>query len=116
MATVGFTLTRDACTGEEDAIARIEARGWHPLTLDVPAEEIGWHRHDFDAVLFFVDGTLHVELEDGTTLECGPSSILEAPKDVVHRESSSGYRMVVGLSVPVEELTQPINKLVTRAG
>lgn len=111
---MSFTLTEGAFSTEDDAVAQIEARGWHPLPLDVLAETIDWHWHDFDAVLFFVTGTLRVDLEDGTHFECGPGSRLEAPRDVIHREWGDGYRMVVGLSVAPGELTQPINKPVAQ--
>lgn len=109
-----FTVTEGAFTTEEDAMAQIAARGWHGLTLDVGAGPNDWHWHDFDSVLFFVSGIMHIEMEDGTRHDCGPGSRLEAPRELVHREWTDGYRMVVGLSVDPAELTQPINKPVAQ--
>ena len=106
----GFTLTEDAFVDYDDALSQIAARGWHAVTLEETGGDVDWHWHDVDAVLFFLGGALDIEMKDGTTFNCRPFARLDAPPEIVHRESSSGYRVVIGINVPVSELIQPINK------
>ena len=105
-----FTLTEDAFVDYDDALTQIAARGWHAVTLEEAAGDVDWHWHDVDAVLFFLSGALDIEIKDGTTFECRPFARLDAPPEIVHRESSPGYGVAIGINVPVSELTQPINK------
>lgn len=107
---MGFTLTEQHFTSEEQAFAEIAARGWHAVCFDVPAEQNELHWHDFDAVTFVVDGTARVEFEDGSVMQCGPGARIEAPAGVVHRENSPAYRAVFGFDVDPAEMTQPVNK------
>ena len=110
----GFTLTDGACANYDDTVAQIVERGWHPVSLDEAAGDKDWHWHDVDAVLFFLSGALTIEMGDGTIFECRPFARLDAPREIVHRESSSsGYNVVIGISVPVSELTYPIEKPVS---
>ena len=114
VAMIGFTVTDSACVDHDDAVAQIVERGWHPVGLDEAAGVKDWHWHDVDAVLFFLSGALTIEMEDGTILECRPFARLDAPREIVHRESSSsGYNVVIGISVPVSDLTYPIEKPVS---
>jgi len=95
---------------EEEALAEIAARGWHPLVLDMPADENELHWHDFETLIYIVSGTLRVEFEDGSAMEWGAGSRIEAPSKVVHREASPAYRVVFGFSVDPAEITPPLNK------
>jgi uncharacterized protein YjlB len=109
---MGYTLTEGHFTTEDEARAEIEARGWHALTIDIQPMETGLHWHDFDAVVFVLDGTARIELEDGEVMQCGAGARVETPAGVLHSESSSSpaYRAVIGLAVEPSALTQPINK------
>jgi quercetin dioxygenase-like cupin family protein len=70
-----------------------------------------WHWHDFDALIFMLEGTLRIEFEDGRdAFECGPGARIETQERVVHREVTDGYRAVFGLSVDPATMTSPINK------
>ena len=109
----GFTLTEGGCADHDDAVAQIVERGWHPVSVDEAAGDKDWHWHDVDAVLFFLSGALTIAMADGTMFECRPFARLDAPRESVHRESSSsGYIVVIGISIPVSELTYPIEKSV----
>ena len=107
---MGFTLTEGYFTTEDEALAEIADRGWHPITFDVAAEENELHWHDFDAVTFVVDGTARVEFEDGSVMQCGAGARIEAPAGVLHREVSPAYRAVFGFNVDPAEMTEPVNK------
>lgn len=61
-------------------------------------------------MLFFLAGAPDIEMKDGTTFKCRPFARLDAPPEIVHRESSAGYQVVIGINALVSELTQPINK------
>ena len=41
---------------EAEAFAQIEAKNWHAVTLDIPAESNDFHWHDFDAVVYITKG------------------------------------------------------------
>jgi uncharacterized RmlC-like cupin family protein len=107
---MGFTLTEGHFSTEEEARAEIEARGWHALTIDFDAMDTDQHWHDFDALIYVLDGNVTVELEDGTTMQCGAGARVETPAGVVHRDSITAYRAVIGLAVAPGAMTQPINK------
>jgi quercetin dioxygenase-like cupin family protein len=102
--TVGYNST------EAEAIAEIEARGWHALTLTAPPEDGDWHWHDFDSLIFVLEGQARVEFMDGSpALEGSAGARISAPREVVHREITGGYRAVFGLSVDPMTLTE-VNK------
>ncbi len=105
-----FVLTDRHFTTEEEAFAEIADRGFCAITVDVAAEENELHWHDFDSVIFVLEGTSRVEFEDGSRMECGPGARIEAPARVVHREVSPAYRAVFGLGVEPADMTQPVNK------
>ena len=105
-----FTLTEQHFTTEDEARAEIEARGWQPLVVDIEIVDHDLHWHDFDAVLYVLDGTARVVFPDGTVMECGAGARVETPAGVLHREEGSGYRAVIGLAVEPAEMTHPINK------
>lgn len=106
-----FTIQPNAFETEADAVREIEARGWHALTFPARAEVSEWHWHDFEALIFVLEGALRIEFEDGREpLECAPGARIETADNVVHREVTDGYRAVFGLSVDPAKLTNPINK------
>jgi len=107
---MGFTLTERHFSTEEDALAEIADRGWHAVALDVPAQEEELHWHDFDSVVFVLDGTARAEFEDGSAMQCGAGARIEAPARVLHRAVSPAYRGVFGFSVDPVDMTQPVNK------
>ena len=97
---------------EEQALKEIAARGWHGFTVDLePEEDLHWH--DFDAVVFVLEGTACAEFADGSIEKASVGSKTEAPAGIVHRIVGSSYRAVLGLSVDPAELSQPVNKPVT---
>lgn len=68
-----FVLHPNAFTDEAEAVREIEARGWHALTFPAPGEVSAWHWHDFEALIFMLDGELRIEFEDGReAFVCGP--------------------------------------------
>ena len=107
---MGITLTEGYFTNEQEALAEIADRGWHAVTFDVPAQEEEMHWHDFDAVVYVLNGTARTELADGGVLQCGTGARIEATAGVLHGGASSAYRAVFGFDVDPAEMTQPINK------
>jgi uncharacterized protein YjlB len=105
-----YTLTERHFTTEDEARAEIEARGWHAITIDLDVMENDLHWHDFDAVLYVLDGCVTIELEDGAVMQCGAGARVDTPAGVVHRDSSTAYRAVIGLACAPEDMTRPINK------
>jgi mannose-6-phosphate isomerase-like protein (cupin superfamily) len=107
---MGFVLTENHFGTEAEALEEIAERGLHALTIDIPAEDNDLHWHDFDAVLFVLDGIVRVEFEDGSAMQCGAGARVEAPAGVLHREASPAHRIVFGFGVEPTEMTHPINK------
>ena len=105
-----YTVTDSYFSTEDEARAEIEARGWHPITIELDAMENDLHWHDFDAVLYVLDGSVTIELDDGTVMQCGAGARVDTPAGVVHRDSSTSYRAVIGLAVTPEAMSRPINK------
>jgi len=108
---MGFVLTENHFTTEEEALAEIAARGFHTIgPVDVPAQENDLHWHEFDSVVYILDGTARVEFEDGSAMQCGAGARVEAPAGTVHREASPAHRAVFGISIDPAAMTQPVNK------
>ena len=108
---MGFVLTEAHFSTEDEALAEIEARGLHAIgAFDVPAQENGLHWHDFDSVIYVLDGTARVEFPDGSAMQCGAGARVEAPAGTVHREASPAYRAVFGISIDPAAMTQPVDK------
>lgn len=95
---------------EAEAYAEIEARGWYPITLEFDVEDEELHWHDFSSVIYVLSGTLRAEDAEGQLIEVPAGARLEAPARLLHRERNSKHRSVIGLDVPIEALTAPINK------
>jgi hypothetical protein len=99
-------------TTEAQALAEIEAMGWHALVRDVVVpsdEDLLWH--DFRTVVFVVSGMLRVADEQGRVTEIGPGSRARASARTLHREvGGSSYRAVFGFDVAPTAFSRPLNK------
>lgn len=96
---------------EEEALAKIAEAGYHPVTLDFPAESNSDHWHDFDSFVFVLDGEVEItDAETGESVRCGAGTCIAAPGGLLHRENTEGYRALIGFSVDPATLTQPVNK------
>ncbi len=106
-----YTVTEGHVVTEAEALAEIEARGWYGFVRDVAVtedEELHWH--DFDAVLYVMQGTARASTPTGI-VEAGPGVLAEAKAGWVHADiAGTTYRGVFGFSVDPEQMTQPINK------
>jgi hypothetical protein len=108
---MAIDITYDHFSTERDALAEIKKRGYWPLTLNFEAETNDSHWHDFDSVLFVLEGKLSVrETETDESCVCGPGTRIEAKAGILHSEEHQGYRAVIGFSIDPATLTQPINK------
>lgn len=106
-----FTKTENHFSTEEQAYAEIESRGWHAKLITASAEP-SLHWHDFDTLVFVLEGVAQAEYEDGTILQAQVGDRVEAHAGVVHRNVGPSYRALLGLSVDPEQMTQPISKSV----
>ena len=96
---------------EAQAYAEIEAMGYHAMALDFAKEESPFHWHDFDSVLYITGGEVTLTAEGAESGErCQRGVKIVASAGVVHKEQTEGYSAIIGFSVPVAELTQPVNK------
>jgi hypothetical protein len=107
---VDYTVTEGCFSTREEALAEIAARGWHAVEYSVPAEETELHWHDYDAVVFVLDGISRTVFEDGRVTEGGPGARIDQPSRVLHRSGSSAFKAVFGFSVRLEDMSQPIVK------
>src|SRR5207237_3563907 len=107
---IGISKTHDAFTLEDEAMAVIRAAGFYPLIADVPAETNEDHWHDFDTIIFVLEGENVVTSgATGETLACGPGSRIDFPRGIIHRESHQGYRALFGFSIDPMLFKGPIN-------
>ena len=102
--TEGYFLTR------QEALAEITARGWHDVEYSVAAEETELHWHDYDAVVFVLDGLSRTVFEDGSVMEGGPGARIDQPSRVLHRSGNTAFKAVFGFSVKLEDMSKPISK------
>ena len=109
-----FTKTEGYFTSEEQAFAEIASRGWHAIVF-VGSKEQELHWHDFDTVVYIVEGTARAQFQDGTVQEAPAGSRVEAPAGVVHRNVGPAYRAILGFSIEPAKMTQPVNKPVVTA-
>jgi hypothetical protein len=112
-AAVDYTVTEGHFSTRQEALAEIAARGWHAVEYRVPAEETELHWHDYDAVVFVLDGMSRTVFEDGSMMECGPGTRIEQPSRVLHRSGNTAFRAVFGFSVSTENMSRPISKPVS---
>lgn len=104
-------ITRNHFSTEAEALAEIEAAGYFPATIDIPATTNENHWHDFDTMLYILDGSLTVtEAASGETYKIGVGDKAEASAGSIHRENHDGFRAVFGFSVDPTTLTMPIDK------
>ena len=96
---------------EQQALDEISAAGYHAVTLDIDANEVDAHWHDFSSMTFILEGNLEViDIKSGVKHNCGKGSRIIAQSRELHSEKTDGFRAVIGLSVEPDTLTQPINK------
>ena len=108
---MALTVTKNAFTDEKEAFAEIERMGWHAAAMDMVSEDEEFHWHEFDTVVFFVEGTARAMCEDGTIQEASPGCRVDLPARAVHHDIAGyTYRGIFGFSVDPAEMTQPINK------
>lgn len=104
-------IKHDHFSHESEVLAEIEAAGYYPTTLDFEAETSDENWHDFDSMVYIVDGEITViDTQTGERCVCGRGAVINAPRGVLHKEETSGHRAIIGLSVRPEDLTQPVNK------
>jgi hypothetical protein len=107
---VSITKTLDGFSTEAEALAIIDAAGFHPVFLDIPAETNENHWHDFDSIIFILEGeNVLTEAATGRTFSCGPGSRIDFPRGVIHHEHHQGYRALFGVSVDPSMLGGSIN-------
>jgi hypothetical protein len=109
-------ITRKLFLSEVEAIAEIEAAGYFPITVDVPAVSNDPHWHDFDSMSFVHEGSLQVtEVDSGEVYQINAGDKTEAKAGVIHHETHDGFRATFGFSVDPTTLTMPIDKPVVEA-
>ena len=97
---------------EAEAIAQIKEAGYHVVTADYTAVKNDFHWHDFNALIYITKGELKVtEQSSGESVILTAGTKLVAGAGVVHKEQSSGYSAIFGLSIAPHLLTQPVEKL-----
>ena len=107
---MSITKTHDGFSTQEEAMTAINAAGYYPMLLDVPPEANEDHWHDFDTIIFILEGeNIVTEAATGKTLVCGPGSRIDFPRGVVHHENHKGYRALFGFSVDLAKFAGPIN-------
>lgn len=104
-------ISHDHFSDEASALREIEEAGYHAVTVDFPAESNEDHWHDFDSMSFVLSGQVTItETATGETCVLGAGGRVMAPRGILHREQTDGYRALIGLSVDPATLTQPVNK------
>ena len=96
---------------ESTALKQIADVGFFSMTVDFPASARDVHWHDFDALVYVVEGQLIlIDPETGKQEICDVGTKLTINRGLLHKEKTEGYRAIVGFSVNPAELSRPINK------
>ena len=104
-------ITRNHFSTEAEALVEIAEAKYFPLTIDVPAEKNDVHWHDFDTMLFMLDGALTAtEAESGETFTVTKGDRVVATNGILHHENHNGFKAVFGFSADPSTFTMPINK------
>ena len=104
-----FKTEEGHCTTREQALAEIASVGWHAIEKTFSAEaELHWH--DFDAVVYVLEGTASAEFEDGTVEHAAAGCRVAASAGVVHRNVGPDWHGIIAFSVHPSKLTQPVDK------
>ena len=104
-----FTKVEGHFTTKEQALAEVASHGWHAMEKTFRAEdELHWH--DFDAVIYVLEGTAGAEFANGEVLRAEVGCRVAAPAGVVHRNVGPDWHGIIAFRVPPSQLSQPINK------
>lgn len=96
---------------EKSALEEISSAGYFPVTLDFQEESSELHWHDFDSLVYVLQGEVQITDEStGEVYLCEPGTKISAPAGIVHREDTKGYKALIGFSIDPTTLSQPINK------
>ncbi|HRI17130.1 MAG TPA: hypothetical protein PL196_01280 [Burkholderiaceae bacterium] len=104
-----FTKIEGHFKTRQQALAVIAGVGWHALEKTFSAED-ALHWHDFDAVVYVLNGTACAEFEDGTVLHAPAGSRIAAPAGVAHRNVGPDWQGILAFREHPSRLTQPVNK------
>ncbi|MBM3660190.1 MAG: hypothetical protein FJW95_11925 [Actinobacteria bacterium] len=107
-----YEFTTGAPITEAEALAQVEALGFHGLAFD-DAHDVDetLHWHEFDAVVWVISGAGSFADEHGEVTTMAPGCHLRAPAGWLHRSlAGTRARVVIGTDRPSEVWTSPINK------
>lgn len=101
----------DCLDSETEALELLGSSGLHTMTVPVPPVSNEPHWHHFDSIFFILEGSLELtDSESGVTHQCGVGTRITVPARVLHSENSSeGYRVALGTTVPAAEFGEPVD-------
>ncbi len=95
---------------EEAAAREIDASTLYKTEFTVPQVAGAAHWHRFDALLYLLEGVLHLtDVATGKVLNIRPGYRVSIPAGTLHAERSDGYRVLLGSSVPPEDFGDPVD-------
>ncbi|MFT5612647.1 MAG: hypothetical protein ACI9WC_003547 [Arenicella sp.] len=98
-------------TNEAEAVATIKKAGFFPAILDIDPVTNTPHWHDFDSMLFVLDGQLMITNDvSGEVCVLEPGDRVDWPARLLHHENHKDFRAVFGFSVDPTTLSIPIDK------
>lgn len=94
-----------------EAREAIRQAGLHALEMNVPAVSNSSHWHAFSTRFYILEGELRItDINQAKEFVAGPGACVEVPERVLHAEhSSSGYRIIAGMSVDPASLQGPVD-------
>jgi len=109
MPTISIKSSGDI--SEEGALAELEQMGFHGFADDAMGKAEDLHWHEFDAIAYVISGEASAELADGTVITAGAGTVVRVPRGTVHKDvPGNTYRRVLGFSIPLSEMTEPIDR------
>ena len=102
----------DHFTSEDQAHAEIEAAGYFPITIEFPPEKNDDHWHDFDSLLYVLEGEVALVTDAGEqTLRPGMAAGFKAGvpdgHHLVNRSDRSASYLEIGTRSPDDRVAYP---------
>jgi mannose-6-phosphate isomerase-like protein (cupin superfamily) len=98
--------------GHKRANAALKNKYVFTTELDVPPVDNAPHWHSFDAEFYILSGELTLtDCASGQQFVCSSGDRITVPARSIHSElSTSGYRILLGTSVPPDQFGDPVER------
>lgn len=98
-------VTENVFVSIEDLRGKLTDRGYFIQEIPFPELTNKPHWHSFDSSLYILEGEVKItDVNEGVTLLATPGCRVDFPPEVIHFESTKGYKVLAEMSEKPEDL------------